>query len=429
MKRALVRGPFFQQGLTTMCRNKSSRNEFGRSLLAAAAAGLLACGCGKSQAAAPPPPPVPVLVAKVSQQLMPVEVSTVGNVEAISTVSIRPQVSGQLLEIHFKEGDFVRKGQLLLTLDSRPFQAQVQQAKGAIVKDQAQLDQAEANLAKDSAQEKYAREQSERYGALWDKGLIPRETLGQMKSLADAAQQSLRADKAAIDSARASIVLDEGALASANMQLSYCTIYSPIDGRTGAVLQKPGNLLKASDEPVVVVNQVDPINVNFTVPQQYWVDIKKHAADQTLQVSATVPQDPGKPQLGLVTFVDSGVDPATGTIHLRATFENSARRLWPGLFVNAVLRLSEQPNATVIPAQAITQGQDGAFVFVVRVGSTAEMRPIVSSRIAGGLAVIEKGLNRDETVVIDGQPRLVNGTKVQIKAGQLPAAEEANEHP
>src|SRR5436190_8347573 len=139
-----------------MCRNKSYKNEFGRSLLAVAAAGMLACGCAKSQAAAPPPAPVPVLVAKVSQQLMPVEVSTVGNVEAISTVSIRPQVSGQLLEIHFKEGDFVRKGQLLLTLDSCPFQAQVEQAKGTIVKDQAQLDPAEANLAKHSAQEKYA---------------------------------------------------------------------------------------------------------------------------------------------------------------------------------------------------------------------------------------------------------------------------------
>jgi multidrug efflux system membrane fusion protein len=174
-------------------------------------------------------------------------------------------------------------------------------------------------------------------------------------------------------------------------------------------------LLKAADAPVVVINQVDPIYVNFSVPQQYWVDIRKRAAERTLRVSVTVPQDSSAPQQGDVTFLDSAIDPATGTIHMRATFPNSQNRLWPGLFVNAVLRLSEEPHATVVPTQAITQGQNGTFVYVVRSDNTVEQRPVVSSRDADGFAVIDKGLGLDETVVIDGQARLAQGTKVQIK--------------
>ncbi|HET9130831.1 MAG TPA: efflux RND transporter periplasmic adaptor subunit, partial [Terriglobia bacterium] len=213
----------------------------------------------------------------------------------------------------------------------------------------------------------------------------------------------------------ASLVLDQGALNAANIQLGYCSIYSPIDGRTGAVMQKPGNLLKVSDVPVVVINQVDPIDVNFTIPQQYWPDIKGHANVQGLRVTATVPQDSGTPLQGTVTFVDNSVDPTTGTIHLRATFDNSQNRLWPGLFVNAVLRLSEQPNAVVVPAQAVTQGQNGTFVYVVKTGDSVEARPVQSSRTVSGLAVIDHGVEPGETVVIDGQTRLTQNTKVHIK--------------
>jgi membrane fusion protein, multidrug efflux system len=379
------------------------------------AVGMLAFGCSKSRAASPPPPDVPVVVAKATQHAMPVEITSVGNVEAISTVAIRSQVAGQLMEVHFKEGDFVHKGQLLLTIDSHPYQALVDQAKGAIVRDQAVLQQAEANLAKDSAQEAYARGEAERYAALLEKGLIPKETLEQMKSQAATALQTLGADRAAIDTARANIVLDQGTLNGANIQLGYCTIYSPIDGRTGAVLQKAGNLLKAADVPVVVINQVDPINVNFTVPQQYWPDIKKHAAAQAFHVTATVPQDTGDPMQGNVTFVDNAVDPSTGTIHLRATFENVQDRLWPGLFVNVVLTLSEQPKATVVPMQAITQGQNGTMVYVVKADNTVEPRPVVTSRTTSGLAVIDKGIEPGEIVVTDGQTRLTRGTKVDFK--------------
>jgi multidrug efflux system membrane fusion protein len=346
---------------------------------------------------------------------MPVEVTSVGNVEAKSTVSVRSQVAGPLLEVHFKEGDFVQKGQLLLTIDPRPYQAQVDQAKAAIVRDQADEQQAEASLAKDSAQEAYARGEAQRYASLLEKGLIPKETAEQMKAQASVASESLSADRAAIEKARASLVLDQGALNAANLQLSYCSIYSPMDGRTGAVMQKPGNLLKASDVPIVVINQVNPIDVNFTVPQQYWPEIKQHAGTQALRVTATVPQDSGAPLQGSVTFVDNSVDPTTGTIHLRATFDNSQNRLWPGLFVNAVLRLSEQPNAVVVPMQALTQGQNGTFVYVVKAGNTVEARPVQSSRTVSGLAVIDHGVEPGEVVVIDGQTRLTQNTKVQIK--------------
>lgn len=399
----------------TEIKKTMSRDKYSILLMTFIAVAGIAAGCTKKPTVVEPPPGVPVVVAKVTQRSMPVEVTAVGNVEAISTVSVRPQVSGQLLEVHFKEGDFVQKGQLLLTLDSRPFQAQVDQAKGAILRDQAQIAQAEANLARDSAQEKYAEAEAKRSAALMEKGLIPRETLEQTTAQADAAHESLRVDHASIESAKANLGLDQSALNAATVQLSYCNIYSPIDGRTGAVLQKPGNLLKAADVPVVVINQVDPVYVNFSVPQQYWPDIRKRAAEKSLRVAVTVPQDSSESQEGDVTFVDSAVDSTTGTIHMRATFPNSQNRLWPGLFVNAVLRLSEDPHATVVPTQAITQGQNGTFVYVVKSDNTVEQRPVVSSRDADGFAVIDKGLSPDETVVIDGQARLARGVKIQIK--------------
>jgi multidrug efflux system membrane fusion protein len=394
-----------------MTREKDSKLGFA----AIAAMGIFIFGCSKEKPAAAVAADIPVLVARASQQAMPVEITSVGNVEAISTVSVRSQVAGPLLEVHFKEGDFVHKGQLLLTIDPRPYQAQVEAAKGAIVRDQADEKQAEASLAKDSAQEAYVRGEAQRYANLLEKGLIPRETAEQMKSQASVASEALSADRAAIDKARASLVLDQGTLNAANLQLSYCSIYSPIDGRTGAVMQKAGNLLKASDVPIVVINQVSPIDVNFTIPQQYWPEIKGRAGVQGLRVTAAVPQDSGAPLQGSVTFVDNSVDPTTGTIHLRATFDNSQNRLWPGLFVNAVLRLSEQPNAIVVPAQAINQGQNGTFVYVIRAGKTVEARPVQSSRTVSGLAVIDHGVEPGEVVVIDGQTRLTQNTKVQIK--------------
>jgi membrane fusion protein, multidrug efflux system len=375
----------------------------------------LVSGCTENKAAAPPPPGVPVVVTNVLEKVMPVEVTSVGNVEPVSTVAIRAQVSGELLEVHFKEGDFVHKGQLLFTIDSRPFQNQVRQAQTAIAREQAGLQQAEANLARDKAQAEYANAQAQRYNRLTQRGLVPTDTSDQVRSQAAALEGSIRADEAAIESARANIKAQEGALEGAKLQLSYSTIYSPIDGRTGAVMFKAGNLVKIADVPMVVINQVDPIYVNFTVPQQYWADVKTHPNGGDLRVRATAPQDPGNPKQGRLVFVDNAVDPATGTLHIRAEFANAENHFLPGMFVNVVLRLSEQPNAKVVPAQAVTEGQNGTFVYVVKPDSTVETRPVVTARSQDGQAVIEKGLEVNETVVIDGQTRLTSGSKVQIK--------------
>ena len=211
---------------------------------------------------------------------------------------------------------------------------------------------------------------------------------------------------------------DEAAVKTAELNLEYCTIKSPIDGRTGTIMVKPGNLVKVADVPIVVINQVNPIYVNFTVPQQYWPDIKEHVDRGALHVMATIPQDPGPPVQGTLTFVDNIVDTTTGTIHLRGTFENPQNRLWPGLYVNVLLTLSEQPNATVVPAQSIVTTQQGSYVYVVRANNTVEQRTVVPSRTINGDTVVEKGLQPGETIVTDGQVNLVPGAKIEIKNAQ-----------
>src|SRR5215472_12489230 len=374
--------------------------------------------CTAQTAAPPPPSGVPVVVAKVSQKLMPVEVSSVGNVEPVSTVAIKAQVSGELLEVHFKEGDFVHKGQLLFTIDSRPFQNQVRQAQTAIAREQAGLQRAEANLARDKAQAEYANAQAQRYNRLTQRGLVPTDTSDQIKSQAAALEGSIRADEAAIESARANIKAQEGALEGAKLQLSYCTIYSPIDGRTGAVMLKAGNLVKIADAAIVVINQVNPIYVNFTVPQQYWPDIKEDVDGRALRVSATIPQDSGKPVSGTLTFVDNIVDSTTGTIHLRGTFENTQNRLWPGLYVNVLLTLSQQPNATVVPAHAIVSTQNGSYVYVVKRDNTVEQRTVAPNRTVENEAVVDKGLQPGEVIVTDGQINLLPGARIEIKSAE-----------
>ncbi len=380
-------------------------------------------GCSAAKPALPQrTTTVPVVVAKVTQKSIPIEVTSVGNVEPISTVSIKAQISGELLDVHFKEGDFVRKGQLLFTIDPRPYEAQVAQIQANIGKDQAQLQQAEANLARDTANLEYAKAQSERYATLLQRGLIAADASEQMKTQANALQESVRADRAAVDSVRATLVADQSALQGAKLQLNYCTIYSPIDGRTGAVMVKPGNLIKSADVPIVVINQVNPIYINFAVPQQYWTDVKKNLSDDVFRVRATVPQDPEHPKQGTVIFIDNAVDATTGTLHMRASFDNLANQFIPGMFVNVQLRLSEQPNAKVVPSPAVTEGPNGRFVYIVKSDNTVEMRPVVSTYAYAGESVIESGLQVGETIVTDGQTRLIAGAKIQITKNLSEAA-------
>ena len=366
------------------------------------ALGALASGCTKQQAAPQPRAAIPVVVGTVKIKAMPVEVIAIGHVEPVSTVSIEAQVPGQLLDVHFKEGDFVRKGQLLLTLDPRPYEAALSQAKAA--------------LARDKATAVNNRLQAQRYAKLLAEGIVPASQVESYTSTADASDAVVNADEAAIK--------------TAELNLEYCTIYSPLDGRTGALMLKPGNLVKVADVPIIVINQVNPIYVNFGIPQQFWPEIKKYMAQGTLRVKATVPKDSGAAEEGSVAFVDNAIDPSTGNIHLRAAFTNSQNRLWPGLYVNIVLTLSEQAGAIVVPAQAVLQGNMGSFVYVVRPDKRVEPRTIVPIRTIQGETVIEKGLQSGEMIVTDGQARLEPNARVEIKSstGDTAAADPPGQH-
>lgn len=347
---------------------------------------LVVSGCSKEQAApAPHAAAIPVLVSKATQRAMPVQLTAIGNVGGY-TVSVRAQVPGELLEAHFKDGDFVHEGQLLFTIDPRPYEAA--------------LAQEQATLLRDKAVAANSRSQEQRSTKLLADGVLSPSNVDASKSAADAAE--------------ATVAADEAALKTAQLNLDYCKIYSPMDGRTGSAMVKPGNLVKVADVPLVVIKRLSPIEVNFAVPQEYLPAIKKYLAVRPLRVEATVPNSSGTPELGTLVFVDNAVDATTGTISLHARFDNRREVLWPGLYVNILVTLAEQSNATVIPTQAITAGQQGSFVYVVSEGTVAP-RLVVSSRSVEGQAVIDKGLKPGEIVVTDGQVRLVPGAKVQIK--------------
>lgn len=348
--------------------------------------------CAKKQEPAKKPP-VPVSVGAVTQKNVPLQIKAIGNVEAYSTIQVKSQIGGELLRVHFREGQDVKKGDLLFTIDPRPYEAMIKQA--------------EANLAKDVSQLEYAREETGRYGELVKKGYVAKEQYEQFRTNAAALEATVNADRAVLDNAR--------------LQLKYCYIYSPITGRTGYLASNQGNLIKANaDSAMVVINQVQPIYVDFSVPEQYLAEIKKYMAAGKLKVSAFISKTDdskkdGGSEEGLLSFVDNTVDPTTGTIKLKGTFENPKKRLWPGQFVDVLLTLTTQPNAVVVPTSAVQTGQSGQYVFVVMKDHTVESRPVVASRAIGDETVIEKGLNAGETVVTDGQLRLVPGAKVEIK--------------
>ena len=333
-------------------------------------------------------PAVPVMVGTVSLKTVPVEVRVIGNGEAYSTVQVKSQVDGQVEHVYFQEGQDVKKGDLLFTIDRRPFEATLQQMQ--------------ANLARDVAQEKNAEAQAERNEQLFKEGIISKDQYDQFRTNADALKAAVRADQAAVENAK--------------IQLGYCSVYSPIDARTGALMIHPGNVVKANDAALVVVNQITPLYVNFSVPEQYLAEIKRFMADGRLQVRATAPNDQQHSEDGFVSFVNNTVDANTGTILLKGTFANPERRLWPGQFVNVVLILTSRPNAVVAPSQAVQAGQQGQYAFVVKDDHTVDLRPVVSGLTIGGETVIERGLQPGETVVTDGQLMLFPGARVEVKS-------------
>jgi multidrug efflux system membrane fusion protein len=331
---------------------------------------------------------VPILAATAQQKVVPVQIRAVGNVEAYATVSIKSQVTGVLNQAHFKEGQDVKKGQLLFTIDPRPFEAA--------------LKQAEATLARDFAQVQNWREQARRYAELVNKQYVSREQYDQIRANADAAEAVVLADQAAVENAK--------------VQLSYCYIYAPMSGRVGSLLVNEGNLVRVNDgAPLVVINQLTPIYVTFSVPEQNLEDIKRHMAAGKLKADARFPSDEGRPETGILSFVDNAVDRSTGTVKLKAEFANATRRLWPGQFVNVALTLASQPNAVVIPSEAIQVGQEGQHVFVIKPDKRVEVRPVVVGPTNEGEAVIVKGLAPGEQVVREGQFLLGPGSRVEIR--------------
>jgi len=358
---------------------------------------------------------VPVVAASVVQKNVPIEISVVGNVEAYSTITVKAQVGGALVNVHFQEGDYVKKDALLFTIDPRPLEAQLAQLEANLQRDKALLGQAEANLARDSAQELYARDQANRYAKLFDQGIVSREQGDQLRTNANALAQSVLADKAAIESSRSQILADQAMIANAKVQLGYTSIRSPIDGRTGNLMVKQGNVVTANTSDLITINQIEPIYVTFAVPEVRLPEIKRYMAQGKLPVIAKSQDSEAQPEQGHLTFVDNNVDMTTGTIKLKGTFQNVGHKLWPGQYVNVTLRLTTQPNALVVPNQAVQSGQNGQFVYVVKEDRTVEVRPVSTGARVDQDLVIENGLDAGETVVTEGQLRLAPGSRVQLR--------------
>ncbi len=402
----------------------------GLSALALCAALLAVAACSRSEGdgdkakAAARPPAVPVTAAVVEVRDVPVQIQAIGNVQALATVSVYSLVGGQIFKVHFNEGQDVRNGEVLFTIDPRPFEAVLQQAQATMAQHQAQVAQAEANLARDQAQADNARVEEGRYKKLVEGGLIAREQYDQIHTAMRSAMATLDADRAAVTNARALVQADAAMVENARVQLSYTTIRAPIDGRTGNLLIHQGNVVKANDigNPLVVINRVHPIYVAFSVPERFLDAIKEQRAKGTLTVEA-IPQGQTTTARGALTFVNNTVDTTTGTIQLKATFENGDNSLWPGQFATIVLTVRTEANALVVPSQAIQAGQQGQYVFVVKPDSTVESRPVVVAFANGPMTVVRQGVQAGERVVTDGQMRLLPGTRVDVKpAGPAPAA-------
>jgi membrane fusion protein, multidrug efflux system len=356
--------------------------------------------------------PVPVVTGHSVSKPMPVTIPAVGTAEPLVTVQVRAQVTGQLSRVHFREGQDVSKGDTLISLDSRPFEAALRQA--------------EAVLARDTAQSKNAQAQQTRYKELFDRGLIPRDQYETQSATASALEATLAADLSQVENAR--------------LSLQYATIKAPISGRTGALAVHEGDLIRANDTaPLVVINQVAPIYVSFSVPGRYLPQIRQNQARQPLRIEAAnksgeapgappgvlgapapAPvQAPGRDPVsgslregGVVTFIDNTVDPTTGTIKLKGTFANADHALWPGLFVQVTLVLSTDPKAIVVPAAAVQASQAGQYVFVVKPDRTVELRNVTIERQQGEEMVIAQGLAAGEEIVTDGHLRLTPGARV-----------------
>lgn len=351
---------------------------------------ILSCSACTKKEKPKTKPPVPVKVTQAVQKNVSVQLKAIGNIESYTSVAIKSQVGGQIARLHFTEGSDVEKGALLISIDPEPFRST--------------LNQLEAALAKDQAQAKFAREQAERYAGLVKEGIVTRDQYELLQANAKSLAATIVADRAAINGAK--------------IQLGYCSIRSPISGRTGTIALQPGNLVKANDLAIVTVNQLMPIYVTFSIPEKRLAEVKRAMAGKELKIEAFIPNEPGSTEIGTISFLDNAVNPATGTIKLKGVFANKSRKLWPGQFTDVLITLGTLQNAVVVPTQAIQTSQQGEFVYVVKPDQKVEMRQVTSAAVTGGETVVEKGLAPGETVVVDGQLRLTPGVVVESKSPQ-----------
>ncbi len=366
-------------------------------LAAALVLAALLSACAEKKPQARGPVAVPVTVAKAVQKEVPLQITAIGAVEPPTSVQIKSMVSGEITSVRFKEGQDVKKGELLFTIDRRQIEAD--------------LGRAEATLAKDIATAANARADARRYQALWKEGVVAQQQAEQMQTAADAADATVRADRAAVENTR--------------VQLKYTEIYAPISGRTGNLQIQLGNIIKANDTPfLVTINQMNPIYVTFTIPEQQLGLVKRYMAEHKLSVTAAIPNDP-RPAAGTLTFVDNAVDRQTGTIRLKGTFDNNDRRLWPGQFVNVSLTLATQPDAVLVPSVAVQSGQQGPFIYVVKDGK-AEARNVKIDRTIGDQSVVANGVAPGDVVVTDGQLRLTPGATVDVGGQGGPKSQNAD---
>lgn len=359
-------------------------------VIAAVAAGVWqwqAAPAPKAAAASGPAPGVPVMIAEVVQKAVPLRLSAVGRAEPYSTVTLRPRIDGQILEVRYKPGDPVKKGQVMVTLDPRILEAQVRQA--------------EANLARDRAQYEKAVSDVERYGDLEKKGFVSAAQVEAYRSTAQTLAATLKADEAAVDLART--------------QLSYTTITAPMDGIAGATLAYPGAMVKANDTNLVVVNQLRPMYVSFAIPESQLREIERDRAGTRLVVDARAPSDPGAPARGELVFMDNAVDATTGTINLKALLPNADGRFTPGQFVEVAMTLRMLPDAMIIPSEALQSGPQGNFVYVARPDSTVEVRRLATLPLDNRTLIVREGLKPGERVVTDGQLRLTPGARYEAR--------------
>ncbi|WP_051670696.1 efflux RND transporter periplasmic adaptor subunit [Bryobacter aggregatus] len=358
---------------------------------------------------------VPVVITKAVTKDVPLDLDVIGNVEASSTVTIKPQVSGELKAALFKEGEFVTAGSPLFEIDRRTITAQLDQAIANLARSEAQLRQATATLAKDVAQAEYLNSVSKRNEELMREGIVSKEVGAQAQSQAQAQKEATDADRAAIESSRADIAANKATIDNLKVQLSFTTIKAPITGRTGTLLVKPGNIVSANTTELVSIVQIQPLNVTFAVPESQFQKIANRFGKEKIPVTAT-PQDtatssPDAHQ-GVLIFIENTVDSTTGTLRLRASFPNQDRKMWPGQFVRVRMRLGTLENAVVVPNQAIQTGQDGSYIYVVKEDRTVENRPVTTGQRNGNEIVITKGINAGETIVTEGQLRIAPGLKV-----------------